>query len=91
MKTHEIAFTYRLRPLEHLDFAAMNLEEVEEMVEEYMGDGFREEYPQEKYPCVNIHKGNWHERGGSRDHTYINFFFGLNVPDDEAFMFCIQH
>lgn len=91
MKTHKIAHTYRLQQLKHLDFDLMTLEQVEEMVDEYMGTHFRVEYPQEQYPCVNINRGNFHECGGSRDHTFINFEFGLNVPDDEAFMFCIQH
>lgn len=91
MKTHKIAFTYHLQHLKHLDFDSMTLDQVEEMVNEYMGPNFRNEYPQEQYPCANIHRGNHHESGGSRDHTFINFEFGLNVPDDEAFMFCIQH
>lgn len=91
MKTHKITHTYRLQNLKHLDFANMTLDQVEEMVNEYMGANFRSEYAQEQYPCMNINRGNHYERGGSRDHTFINFEFGLNVPDDEAFMFCIQH
>jgi hypothetical protein len=90
MDIHKIAFTYHLLPLAHFDFKALSLEEVEDMVTQYMGESFRREWPQAKYPCVNIDRGNHYGTQG-KTHTFLNFEFGLNVPDDEAFLFCIQH
>lgn len=89
MDTHTIAFTYHLRPLEHFDYNKLTGDEIEAMVDEYMGPQFRIDCPKDKYPCVFIKQGNHFT--GTNQHTFINFVFGLNVDDGEAFMFCLQH
>jgi hypothetical protein len=89
MDTHKITFTYHLRPIDHLDFSKLTGDEIDAMVDEYMGEEFRTEYPKDKYPCVDIKQGNHFDH--MRKYTFVTFEFGLNVDDGEAFMFCITH